>query len=83
MTKLGTMHLYGRGTPVNYAEAITWFRKAAELDHGLAMAYLGTMYRDGLGVAKDRVQAVEWLRKAAARDCLWAADELRKLGHQP
>ena len=50
-----------------YADAMKWYRKAAE--QGLVEAYLniGSMYSDGNGVPKDYAQALFWWRKAADR----------------
>jgi TPR repeat protein len=57
----------GRGVPQSYAEALKWYRKAA--DQGLAQAQnnLGVLYFDGKGVARNEVEAVIWFRKAAAQ----------------
>jgi TPR repeat protein len=59
---------YSRGwgsMPKNYAQAASWFRKAA--DHGFAEAQynLGLVYTHGQGVPQDYVQAATWFRKAA------------------
>ena len=47
------------------AQAVVWFRKAAEKGRPDGMSYLGSMYEDGRGVAQDDAQAVAWFRKAA------------------
>jgi TPR repeat protein len=47
------------------AEAITWFRKAADLEEYGAMSWLGSMYQSGRGVPKDDLEAVRWYRKSA------------------
>lgn len=47
------------------AEAVRWYRKAAEQDFATPQFNLGAMYADGLGVPQDDVQAVAWYRKAA------------------
>ncbi len=53
------------GVPQDDAEAVVWYRKAA--DHGLAKAQknLGDMYFFGRGVDKDYQQAITWYGKAA------------------
>ncbi len=48
-----------------YAEAVDWFRKAAEQGYAEGQYWLGWCYRDGHGVAKDKSMAVYWYRKAA------------------
>ncbi len=59
------MYLEGRGVPQNYAEAVKWYRLAA--DQGLAMAQidLGAMYLNGRGVPQDLPEAAKWYRLAA------------------
>ena len=53
------------GVEKNEAEAVKWFRQAA--DQGLAMAQysLGCCYGNGEGVEKDEAESVKWYRKAA------------------
>lgn len=53
------------GAPQDYAEAVKWFRKAAEQGLPVAEQMLGLCYQNGLGVAKDITKAVEWYRKSA------------------
>ena len=62
---LGVMYDNGEGVPENDAEAVKWYRKAA--DQGLAIAQfnLGLMYSSGEGVPENDAQAVRWYRKAA------------------
>ena len=64
------------GISVDYAEAVKWYRKAA--DQGLAKAQfnLGVMYDSGNGVPKDDAKAVEWYRKAADQGLAKAQSEL-------
>jgi TPR repeat protein len=59
------MYQNGQGIPKDDAEAIKWYRKAADQGYAEAQTYLGTMYQDGQGVPKDDVEAVKWYRKAA------------------
>ncbi len=49
----------------NDAEAVEWYRKAAEQNYAPAQTNLGLMYDRGEGVSKDYVEAVKWYRKAA------------------
>jgi uncharacterized protein len=49
----------------DYAEAVKWFRKAAEQGDAIAQYNLALMYRDGEGVTQDDAEAVKWFRKAA------------------
>jgi TPR repeat protein len=47
------------------AEALRWFRKAADAGNAGAMSNLGSLYVTGKGVAKDEAEALRWFRKAA------------------
>jgi TPR repeat protein len=47
------------------AEAVKWWRKAAEQGHANAQYGLGAMYTSGRGVARDDAEAAKWFRKAA------------------
>ena len=48
------------------AEAVTWYRRAAEQGFTPAQAGLGYMYEYGTGVSEDQVLAHMWLTLAAA-----------------
>jgi uncharacterized protein len=47
---LGAMYANGQGVPQDYAEAVSWFRKAADQGVAAGQYNLGVMYRDGQGV---------------------------------
>ena len=47
------------------AEAVRWYRLAAEQGHASAQFNLGLMYARGLGVSEDDAEAVRWYRLAA------------------
>ena len=51
--------------PQDYAEALSWFRKAAGQNFPEAERNLGGMYLSGLGVEKDPAEGMKWIRKAA------------------
>jgi TPR repeat protein len=63
--KLGLKFAGGKGAAQDYAQAATWYRKAAEQNHFLAQFNLGMMYAHGQGVARDTAQSRMWLDKAA------------------
>ncbi|MDP6705249.1 MAG: caspase family protein [Alphaproteobacteria bacterium] len=60
---------YGRALAIakQYADAVRWYRKAAERGVATAQQSLGWMYRKGRGVEKNYEAAVSWYRKAAAQ----------------
>ena len=61
------MHARGEGVPEDDAEAVRWYRLAAEQGYAGAQFNLGVMYTGGGGVPKDAVTAYAWLSIAAAQ----------------
>ncbi len=61
---LGLMYEKGLGVPQDYAEAVRWYRKAAEQGHAKAQRTLARMH--SRGVTQDHVQAHMWFNLAAA-----------------
>ena len=57
-TKLGTLYAFGEGIPRDRAEAVRWFRRAADQGHPLAQFYLGVAYAGGEGVTRDETEAL-------------------------
>jgi TPR repeat protein len=49
------------------AEAVKWYRKAAEQGFAQAQSNLGVCYVNGEGVTKDYVEAYKWLSLASAQ----------------
>ncbi len=47
------------------AEAVRWYRKAAERGHAVAQKNGGACYDKGTGVAQGNAGAARWYRKAA------------------
>jgi TPR repeat protein len=56
----GMRAAYGMGMERDEAEAMRWYRKAAEQGSADAQFNLGSMYGNGQGVARDLVQAYAW-----------------------
>ena len=66
MYKMGEDYYNGRnGKAKDYAEAVKWYRKAAEQGYAQAQNQLDYMYQHSLGVTQDYAEAVKWYRKAA------------------
>ena len=59
------MYELGEGVPQDYAEAVRWYRKAAEQGYAEAQNNLGLMYDMAQGVPQNYAEAVKWYRKAA------------------
>ena len=61
------MHSLGEGVPENDAEAVRWYRLAAEQGNASAQYSLGIMYAYGNGVPLNTVRAYVWFSVAAAQ----------------
>jgi TPR repeat protein len=66
---LGSMYLMGEvlcpePAKRDYAKALYWLRRAAELQSVVAQHLLAKIYRDGLGVPKDDEEAKRWALRA-------------------
>ena len=67
-SNLGVCFYAGEGVAKDQAEAVKWYRKAAEQNLAAGQHNLGVCYYNGEGVAKDQVEAVKWFRKAAEQN---------------
>ena len=73
---IGLIYDNGEGVPENNAEAMKWFRKAAEQGHADAQSYLGLMYTEYTGVPEDYVKTYMCLSLASAQGDKGAARNL-------
>jgi len=67
---LGFMHAYGWGGSRDPAEAMVWYRKAADQGLPIAQHFLGLAYANGEGVRPDDAEAARWFSRAAAQGFL-------------
>lgn len=68
---VGEMYLFGVGVSRDPAEAVKWFRRAAQNHDQFAGTALGSMYELGFGVERSPQTAIEWFhRGAVAGDAL-------------
>jgi uncharacterized protein len=74
------MKAQGWGVAKDYAQALSWYRKAAATGNATAMSNLGVMYENGWGVPRNDAQAVIWYRKAVDAGDPSARESLRRLG---
>jgi TPR repeat protein len=65
----GETFLSADGVPQDYAEAIVWFRRAAERYNVKAMVRLGLMHYMGWGAPQDDAASFGWYQKAAEAGC--------------
>ncbi len=77
---LGSLYEDGLVLPRDYAEAIFWYRSAAEQGYPGAQTNLGIMYARGLGVTQSRQTAIEWFKRAAEQGDIAATRNLTSLG---
>ena len=64
---MGTAFDEGLGRPIDYEEAVRWYRRAAEEGHVLAQHNLGNVYAAGRGIEQDFALAVRWWTPPAER----------------
>jgi TPR repeat protein len=83
--EMGNKYSLGRAVKEDLAEALLWYRKAAEQGYADAQYQVGSFYEYGLGVGKDNDQAKVWYQKAADQGNLGAQTALKRLdgGHTP
>ena len=62
------MYRNGEGVSQDDAEAVKWYRLAAEQGHTRAQLHLGFMYSAGQGVLQDDAEAARWYQLGAAQD---------------
>ena len=62
--------------PQDDAEAVKWYRLAAEQGHAGAQYDLGLIYDNGEGVVQDQDAALKWYRMAADQGHAWAQSNL-------
>jgi localization factor PodJL len=65
--EIASRYSEGRGTQVNYEEALKWYERAADKGITMAMFRLGTMMEKGLGTKKDADNARRYYIQAAER----------------
>ena len=73
---LGMMYENGQGVRQDDAEAVKWYRLAAEQGYAPAQSNLGVMYENGQGVRQDDAEAVKWYQQAAAQGLAEAQSNL-------
>jgi TPR repeat protein len=69
--------------PHDYAQALKWFRKAAESGNADAEFNIGSMYQQGMGVPENMPEAIEWYKRANTHGQVQARTALRILGVTP
>ena len=81
---LGNMYRRGLVVARDDAEAVRWYRKAADQGNASAQYLLGVMYDGGRGVTEDHSEAVRWYCSAADQGHAFAQDQIYRLeGRRP
>jgi len=62
---IGFLYDNAKGVDQDYAQALSWYRKAAEQGNARAQFAIGALFENGDGVKQDNAQAMYWYRKAA------------------
>ncbi len=63
---LAIIYYDGLGVPINYPEALIWFKEAAEQGDATSQYFLGIMYNRGQGLLSSNfIEAANWYKKAA------------------
>ena len=74
--KLGNVYFRGQGVPKDYAQAVKWFRKAADQGMPESQYMMGVIYDRGEGLPQDFAEAVAWYRKSGEQGYVAAQFEL-------
>ena len=78
--RLGQSYYYGKkGVPINYKEAIKWYRKSAIQGYFEAKYSLELCYKNRLGVPDDYQEAIRFFKEAAEQGDVLGQIELGKL----
>ena len=73
------MYQFGAGFEDHVAEAVKWFRNAADQEYNRGLFNLGVMYETGVGVGKDKDMAKALYEKAAELGYEQATERLKLL----
>lgn len=80
---IGSLYEDGLVLPRDYAEAVFWYRSAAEQGYPGAQTNLGIMYARGRGVSSSRRTAIEWFQRASKQGDILAKRNLEAMGIKP
>jgi TPR repeat protein len=76
---MGWLLRHGWGLPLDYAQAIDWFKKSAAQGNVHAMNNMGYVNEHGLGVSVDLNEAKKWYQQAADKGYKKALHHLQKM----
>jgi TPR repeat protein len=64
---LGFMYEHGYGVPINYDNALRWYKRATSSRLGAAEYRIGMIYEYGIGVASNLMEAKMWYEEGARK----------------
>ena len=74
------MYYNGEGIPENDAEAVKWYRKAADQGYAKAQYNLGVMYYSGDGVPENDVKFMIYAKKSGNEEYQRVLNKLLSCG---
>lgn len=72
----GLAYETGDGIPLDYTEALLWYKKASSKGYPEAYFRIGSLYEKGFGVEKSNANALEWYLSSAINEYLPAIERL-------
>ena len=79
MFEVAKCYYYGKGVEENHAEALCWYKKAADAGYDLAMFNVAECYYYGKGTEKNHAEALCWYKKAADIGNEFAQNKLKEM----
>jgi TPR repeat protein len=73
------MYFFGHGVDKDYAQALTWYTKAADQKFADAQFRLGFMYEKGIGVDQNNQLAIDQYTRAVRNGSVEAQRALDRL----
>lgn len=74
--ELADAYYYGNEVPVDYVEAMKWYRRSADQGNAYAQFSVGYIYSRGQGVEQDFGEALAWFERAAEQGNVAAQKEV-------
>ena len=86
VSSLANGYYYGTFVKQDYAQAMRWYKKAAQLGDGFAYYMIAYMYYYGNGVEENNEEAWRWAKEGADRgvaNCIYFKGQICKEGFAP
>ncbi len=63
--QIGWHYEFGKGVPLDMAEAVRWYTRSARQGNAIAQRNLGNLYEAGNGVPEDWIESARWRKLSA------------------